>query len=61
MNKLKYYRERSGLTLLELSKKTGIAESSISRAERGLMDLNGQTWKVLAEELGCTIDELLNK
>ena len=59
MNRLNFYREKAHLTLRELSQWTGIGESSLSRAERGLTDLNGQTWKVVARALGCSIDELL--
>lgn len=59
MNNLKNLREKADLTLAELSEKTGIDESNINRAERGVTDFNGQRWKVLAKALGCTVDELL--
>ena len=61
MNHLKFYRKGAGLTLAELSEKTGIPESTINRVERGIRDINGQSWKVLAKALGCSIDELLGK
>lgn len=59
MNNLKNLREKADLTLAELSEKTGIDESNINRAERGVTDFNGQRWKALAKALGCTVDELL--
>ena len=58
-NRLRYYRERAGLTLAQLSDKTGIDISNLSRAERGSTDFAGQRWLIVAEELGCTVDELL--
>lgn len=59
MNNLKYYRENAGLSQYELSERTGIEQSLISRAEIGVKDLPGQRWKVIAKVLNCSIDDLL--
>lgn len=59
MNNLEYYRKKAGLTQAELSKMTAIPESVISRVENSVSDMNGARWKVVAEALGCSIDELL--
>lgn len=61
MNNLEFYRKGAGLTLAELSEKTGIPESTINRAERGIRDINGQSWAALANALGCTVDDLLGR
>lgn len=61
MNNLEFYRKKAGLTQEELSKKTGILTSGICRVEKGVSDFNGQRWKIIAEALGCSVDELLGK
>lgn len=59
MNNLEYMRRKAGLTMRELADKTGISESAICRAEKGVTDLPGTRWKALAKALGCSLDELL--
>ena len=59
MNNLKCFRERAGLTIKELSKKTAISESVLCRAEAGVADMPGARWAVVAKKLGCSIDDLL--
>ena len=59
MNNLEYMRRKAGLTQKELADKTGISESAICRAEKGVTDFNGVRWKALAVALECTVDELL--
>ena len=59
MNNLRYYREKAGLSQYDLAEKTGIEQSLISRAEKGVKDLPGQRWKVMAKVLECTVDDLL--
>ena len=44
-------------TMKELADKTGISESAICRAEKGVTDFNGVRWKALAVALECTVDE----
>lgn len=59
MNTLKYRREAAGLTQTELAKRVGIDQGRISRVERGLADVQGRYWKMLAEVLGCSVGELM--
>ena len=59
MNKLEYYRRKAGLSQTELAEKSGIFQTQISRAEKGVFDFKGHQWKRLAEVLGCTVDELI--
>lgn len=59
MNNLRYYRQKAELTQTELSNRTGLEQSKLARVEAGGRDFKGQEWKLLAKELGCTIDELL--
>ena len=61
MNNLQTLRIKAGLTQAELAEKTGIDQGAISRAEKGVSDFYGQRWKVIAEALYCTIDELLGR
>lgn len=58
-NKLRFFREKEGLTLKDLSEKTGIGISNICRVELGATDFSGQRWLIIADALGCTVDELL--
>ena len=41
MNRLRYFREREGMTQVELSKKSGVTQGDISRVEKQIKDLNG--------------------
>ncbi len=59
MNRLAYYRNREGLTQTELAEKSGVLQTEISRAEKGVKDLKGLTWASLARVLDCTVEELL--
>lgn len=59
MNRLAYYRNREGLTQTELAEKSGVLQTEISRAEKGVKDLKGLTWASLARVLDCSVEELL--
>lgn len=59
MNNLEYYRLKAGLSQTELAEKSGIFQTQISRAEKGVLDFKGNQWKRLAEVLDCTVDELV--
>lgn len=61
MNKLRFYREKKDYSQIDLAKMTGIPQAKISRAENGVVELFGREWKVLADVLGCTVDELLGR
>ena len=59
MNRLEHYRLSRGLTQTELAKQSGVLQTEISRAEKGVKDLKGMNWASIARVLGCTVDELL--
>ncbi len=61
MNKLKYYRDKKGMTQTELSEQSGVEQPEISKAEKGVKDLKGSNWASIARCLNCTIDELLKE
>lgn len=57
-NRIKKLRERWGLTIEELSEKTGIDADSLSKMENGLEYLNPETAKVLSTYFNVSIDYL---
>ena len=59
MNRLKEFRLAKGMTQVELAEKSGVIQTDISRAEKGVRDLKGSAWASLARVLNCTVDELL--
>lgn len=59
MNRLKYYRTHKGMTQTELAEKSGVVQTDISRAEKGVKDLKGMNWASIARVLDCTVDALL--
>lgn len=59
MNRLEYYRLKNGMTQTELAEKSGVLQTEISRAEKGVKDLKGMNWASLARVLDCSVDELL--
>ena len=59
MNRLEYYRLRKGMTQVELAEKSGVLQTEISRAEKGVKDLKGLNWASIARVLNCSIEELL--
>lgn len=59
MNKLQYYRERAGMTQVELAEKSGVEQPEISKAEKGVKDLKGSYLVSIARVLNCSVDELL--
>lgn len=66
MNTLKKYLDKNSITRYQISKKTGIANTTLASAVKDTKPLSGQTVKVIsavAEALGKTpgtvLDELL--
>ncbi len=59
MNNLECYRLKAGMTQTELAEKSGVLQTEISRAEKGVKDLKGANWASIARVLGCTVDELI--
>lgn len=59
MNRLEHYRLKKGMTQTELAEKSGILQTEISRTEKGVKDLKGQSWASIARVLDCSVEELL--
>ena len=58
LTKLEEMRRKAGLTQLELSKKSGVAQGTISRLEVvGLNDAKVKTLLDLADAIGCEIGD----
>lgn len=58
MTKLEELRRKAGLTQSDLSLRSGVAASTISRLEvEGLNDAKVKTLLVLAEAIGCRIGD----
>ena len=64
MSKLKEIRKNSGLTQSRLSELSGVSLRIIQHYEQGYKDINkaqAMTIYQLAQVLGCTMEELLEK
>ena len=61
MNNLRTYRERAGLTQPELGFKVGLSGVMICQIEKGVKDTTGSKWKLIADVLDCSVDDLLGK
>ncbi|MCW8132114.1 MAG: helix-turn-helix transcriptional regulator [Planctomycetota bacterium] len=62
--KLMYFRIRKGMTLQDLSEKTGLSTATLHRLERGLARVSARSKIKLMEGLKLTVeevDDLLNK
>ena len=55
------YRSHQGVTLQELSKRTGLAVSYLSEIERGIKPGSASALARIAAALGTTIDVLISK
>lgn len=58
---LKYLRNRSGLTQMEIAKKLGVAKSTISMYENGQREPEFETLEALADYFNVTMDFLLGR
>ena len=56
---LKIYRENTGLTMVELSEKCGIAQSHLSDMERGKRSIGKISAQKLGKALGCNYKRFL--
>lgn len=52
-------RKEKGVTQLDLARKMGVTDKAVSKWERDLSFPDVASLPKLAEELGCTVDELL--
>jgi DNA-binding XRE family transcriptional regulator len=57
--KIRAVRKRANLSQLELSRRSGIAQESLSRIEKGLRDPRLGTLRRLAQGMGLSLDQLL--
>ena len=58
-NPVTAFRSHSGITLRDLSEKTGVSASYLSEIERGLKPGSATTLSRIAGALGTTIDSLV--
>jgi transcriptional regulator with XRE-family HTH domain len=56
--RLRQIRKENGWTLAEVAKKSGLATSTVSKVERGLMSLTYDRFMQLADGLGVDVSEL---
>jgi transcriptional regulator with XRE-family HTH domain len=59
--RLRQLRQERGLTLAEVAERSGLAVSTVSKAERGLMALTYDRFSQLADGLGADIAELFSE
>ena len=58
-NPVAAFRSRSGITLRDLSERTGVTASYLSEIERGLKPGSAATLSRIAKALGTTVDSLV--
>ena len=58
--KVKEFREKKKMNQVELAKAVGVSPPMINQIERGTRNPSIQTGYLIAEVLGCSIEDLLN-
>lgn len=58
--RLKYYREQSGITQYQMAEYANLSKNYISAIERGVNTTNIQTIVAYSNKLGISVDELLD-
>jgi DNA-binding XRE family transcriptional regulator len=58
-DRLRELRIRAHLTQAQLARRAGLAQSTVSRAERGMVLTDPKTLHVLAKALGYAVDHLM--
>lgn len=58
INKVKEYRERSGLTQIDMANKLGVTSNYLSMIERGIRNPGFNLSKKIADMLNTTVDIL---
>ncbi|XTR39277.1 helix-turn-helix domain-containing protein (plasmid) [Paraclostridium tenue] len=58
---LKYLREKSGMSMEELSKHINVSKQSISKYEKGLIEPNFHTLVSISSIFNCSLDDLVFK
>ena len=59
--KIRYLREKSGLTMKELGVQVGISEAAVSCLERNLKDVSVANLKRIADVFHVPLDDLLSE
>lgn len=59
-SRIKELREKRGIAQTTLAQKVGVTPAMICWIERGSKNPSIQTGKLIADALGCSVDELLN-
>ncbi|HWS43330.1 MAG TPA: helix-turn-helix transcriptional regulator [Pseudoflavonifractor sp.] len=59
--RVKEFRERKELTQTELAKRVGVTQSAVAKWETGGFTPSTSTLFLLADVLGCTIDQLCGR
>jgi transcriptional regulator with XRE-family HTH domain len=57
-NRIRTIRKEKGITLVELSEKTGVAQATLSRIETGVMTGTLESHMKIAETLGLSLSDL---
>lgn len=60
MLKIREYRKKKGLSQKDFSEKLGLSQNSMSQYETGTREPGVVTLVQIAEELGITVDELID-
>ena len=58
--KIKFYREKQGLSLQELAQKTFLQQAKLERIEAGVLIYKLSTLQKISEALNIDLPELLN-
>ena len=55
---IRYLRELKGLSLVDVSERSGVTVAALSRIERGLSKPRPSTLQKIAQALGVSVEEL---
>jgi len=61
LRSLRYYRERALLSQAKLAARSGVSKSTIMRAEAGDINVFPPTGQKLADALGVTLEQLVER
>ena len=59
MSRIKQLREKQGLSQADLARRLSVKQQTVSSWECGAKSPRAKKMRLLANELGCTVDELL--
>lgn len=61
MNRIAWFRDQQGLSQEGLGRAIGISKDSVGRYERGDRDPSYRVLRIMADFLGCGIDDLMSE